>query len=97
MNAETGSNALDEAAIVCRVRESVQALLGEGAAPSALSYALAFVATELGLALAPNPANVFPVVLSAVSHAAAQSEAGQDPPSDDALDGQGPAAGEMIH
>jgi hypothetical protein len=57
--------------IMGRVRAMVGALLDASAAPPSVSYALAYVATELGLAVAGNSVQVFPVVLSAVSSAAA--------------------------
>ena len=60
--------------VMSRVRALVGALLDAGAEPPHVSYALAYVATELGLAVAANPVQVFPVVLSAVSSAAADHD-----------------------
>jgi hypothetical protein len=57
-------------ALAMRIRGFVRALLNDGGAPASISYALAFVATELGLAVANDPMRVFPVVLGAVSQAA---------------------------
>jgi len=56
-----------------RVRGFTRGLLDNGVEPQAISFALAFVATELGLAVANNPVDVFAVVLSAVSQAAGSS------------------------
>lgn len=52
-----------------RVRSVVHELLYDGTQPSEISFVLALVATELGLAVAQNPLSVLPVVLSGVSQA----------------------------
>jgi hypothetical protein len=56
-------------AVVERVREFVRSQLREGAAPPRLSFALALVATEMGLAIASDPVRVFPVVLEGITRA----------------------------
>ncbi len=56
--------------IVTRVREFVRGQMREGAAAPDLSFALALVAAEMGLAIAPDPVSVFPVVLEAIAQAA---------------------------
>ena len=53
------------------IRGFVGGLLKSGVPASSISYALTFVGTELGLAVAQDPVQVFPVVLGAVSQAAA--------------------------
>lgn len=55
--------------LIDRVRIFVREMLDDAADPPAISFALAYVATELGLAVADSPAHVFPVVLDAVSRA----------------------------
>ena len=68
---EQSTNALTE-----RLREFVRRQLRDGAEPPHLSFVLAFVATELGLAIAPDPFRVFPVVMEGITKAAAnRSEA----------------------
>ena len=59
-----------------RVRGFARELLDNGVAPQGISFTLTYVATELGLAVANNPVDVFPVVLNAVSQAAASSSTG---------------------
>lgn len=53
-----------------RIRAQVKRLLDRNASPADVSYALSFVATELGLSLTDDPARVFPVVLKGASQAA---------------------------
>jgi hypothetical protein len=59
--------------LIERVRGFARGLLDNGVAPHAVSFTLTYVATELGLAVVSNPVDVFPIVLSAVSQAAASS------------------------
>lgn len=61
-----------------RVRVEVRKFLKNGIAPEEISFALSYIATELGLAVATNPLDVFPVVFSAVSQASAASSAGKE-------------------
>lgn len=56
--------------VFARVRGQVKRLLERDASPSDISFALAYVATELGLAISNDPARVFPVVLNGASQAA---------------------------
>lgn len=60
----------DPKEVFARIRGQVKRLLERGASPADISYALSFVAVELGLNLAENPARVLPVVLKGASHAA---------------------------
>ena len=57
------------AELLSQVRDFVHELLDEGAAPPQISFCLAYVATELGLAMTDNSPRVVPVVLDAVAHA----------------------------
>ena len=57
--------------ITTKVRSLVGSLLDGGAAASDVTFALVYIATELGLVVSEDPLRVFPVVLSAVSRAAA--------------------------
>ena len=69
--ADISSPSASGAYLLERVRSFVHELLKEGVPPAEISYALAFVATELGLTVAEDPMGVFPVVLSGVAQAAA--------------------------
>ena len=68
-------NSVDQGKLIERVRVVARQLLEDGAAPEAISYAFAYIATELGFAVATNPVDVFPVVLSAVVQASAANAA----------------------
>ena len=57
------------------LRSLVRAQLDAGARASSVSYAMAYVATELGLVVATDRADVYPVVLSAITAAAEADEA----------------------
>jgi hypothetical protein len=59
-----------------RIRALVGALLDAAVPAPNVSHALAYVATELGLAVAGNPVQVFPVVLGGVSSACADHHQG---------------------
>ena len=61
-----------------RIRDEVRALLGGGIAPENISFALSYIATELGLAVATNPVEVYPVILSAVAQASTASSANKE-------------------
>jgi len=78
MTEETTSVEQDAAAdtptvdeIMGKVRAFVGTLLNGGAKPPDIAFSLAYVATEFGLAVAEGAVQVFPVVLSAVTSAAA--------------------------
>jgi hypothetical protein len=71
-------DSLDQGNLLERVRVLARKLLEDKAAPEAISFALAYIATELGLAVANNPVDVFPVVLSAVSQASAENSTGDE-------------------
>jgi hypothetical protein len=51
------------------LREFVNDRIGEDFQPQDISFALAYIATELGLHCTNNSTTVFPVVLRAMSHA----------------------------
>ena len=63
--------------------ELVRGLLEDGVSVPDISFALAYVATDLGLQLAPTPAHAIAVVTdaihkSAVTHSRASAEAASD-------------------
>jgi len=66
---KSNSAQLDADTVVQRVREFARNQMREGAAPPRLSFALALVATEMGLAIASDPVRVFPVVLEGIARA----------------------------
>jgi len=55
--------------LIQKLRYFVKGQLDEEVLPSDVSYALAYVATELGLFLAPEPVDVIPVVMGAIAQA----------------------------
>jgi hypothetical protein len=57
--------------VTANVRALVGNLLERGAEAPAITFALAYIATEFGLAVFKNSLRVFPMVLTAVSRAAA--------------------------
>jgi hypothetical protein len=59
---------LDE--VVGRVAQLTQSLLEDGAVPSEVAFALASVATDMGLQVAGDPLKVFPLLLAAIAGAA---------------------------
>ena len=67
--------ASQEADVLERVRCTVRALINDGVKTPTISYALSFIATELGLCVADEPTSVFPVVLHGVVSAASQFSA----------------------
>jgi hypothetical protein len=68
-NAAADALTVDE--VVGKVRAFVGTLLNGGAESPDITFGLAYVATEFGLAVAEESVQVFPVVLSAVTSAAA--------------------------
>ena len=56
-----------------KVRTMVRSLLEGGAEPSDVSFALSFIATELGLEVAEGSIAVFPVVMAGICHAVANA------------------------
>ncbi|MBM3153246.1 MAG: hypothetical protein FJZ96_13760 [Chloroflexi bacterium] len=64
---ELGEETLAMEQILNRVRGQVKRLLARGASAPDVTYALAFVATELGLLRSNDPAGVVAVVLKGVS------------------------------
>ena len=56
---------LDE--VMGRIAHLTQSLLEDGAAPSDVAFALASVATDMGLQVAGDPLKVFPVLLEAIA------------------------------
>lgn len=61
---------LDTQEVYARVRGQVKRLLDRGVPPAQVSFALTYVATELGLGVCKDPVRVFPVVLDALGQAA---------------------------
>jgi hypothetical protein len=57
------------AELLSQIRDFVRELLDEDAAPPQITFCLAYVATELGLAMTDNSPRAVPVVLDAVAHA----------------------------
>lgn len=80
-----------------RLREFVGVQLREGAEPSELSFVLAYVATEMGLAIAPSPISVFPVVLDAVAKATQCRMEAQPQPEEPMLDEVPMSANRTLH
>jgi len=74
MTVENASPKPTRAETIAAVRGHVASLLSAGTSGSDISFALAFVATELGLQLSSQPAAVFPVVLHGVVTAACAHE-----------------------
>jgi hypothetical protein len=70
MTAPTCDGALEALAEI--VREHVQLLLDQGHPPSRVSFVLAFVATEMGLELAPDSNELVRLVLGAVLNASSE-------------------------
>jgi hypothetical protein len=60
--------------LLSQTRASVGSLMDAGFSPPEITFALAYIATELGLTVADKPVEVFPLVLSAVSQATADCE-----------------------
>jgi hypothetical protein len=65
-----GNSEASSSDVLRRVQSLVQDMLNDGAAAADISFVLAFIATDLGLALSPDPVAVFPVVLNGVGQAA---------------------------
>jgi len=75
------------------IREHVQSLLDKGHSPSSVSFVLAFVATEMGLELAPNQHEPIRLVLGAILNASSQhAENGDEPDPELSDDLERPAA-----
>jgi hypothetical protein len=69
MDENTTPECLEMKDILERLRRQVKRLLARSAAAPDLSFALAYVATELGLVVSNDPARVLAVVLKGVSQA----------------------------
>ena len=65
------ADALTVDEVLGKVRTFVRTLLNGGAESPDITFGLAYVATEFGLAVADESVQVFPVVLSAVTSATA--------------------------
>lgn len=70
MDRDNAKPGLDTQEVYARVRGQVRRLLDRGVPPAQVSFALAYVATELGLVVSRDPVRVFPVVLDALGQAA---------------------------
>ena len=66
------SDALTVDEVMGKIRALVRTLLNGGAESPDITFGLAYVATEFGLAVAEESVQVFPVVLSAVTSATAK-------------------------
>ena len=60
------------------VKLVVKDWLKEGRKPSEISYALSYVATDLGLFVTDRDVSVFPVLLSAISEAVSSHDSNDD-------------------
>jgi hypothetical protein len=79
MDKSTTPECLEMKDILNRLRGQVKRLLARSATAPDLSFALAYVATELGLVVSHDPARVLPVVLKGVSQASSDyAEAMED-------------------
>lgn len=70
MDRDNTNQGLDTQEVYARVRGQVKRLLDRGVLPAQVSFAFAYVATELGLVVSNDPARVFSVVLDALGQAA---------------------------
>lgn len=96
MSKDTNNDGPELKEVFARVRGQVKRLLERDASPADISYALSFVAVELGLSLSDDAARVFPVVLKGASHAASSyADQKQSKAENEAL--QSPPAGASIH
>lgn len=94
----TASKNLDLKRVFERVRSQVHRLLEGGASPSDISFALAYIAAELGFVVAPDSLCVVTVVLNAISQAASQQwESKQSQKDNNLLELQTVHPGETIH
>lgn len=59
--------------LVRQIRKYVLTLLEEKTPASEISFALSYIATEMGLAIAKQPTDVFPFVLNGISQAVLNS------------------------
>jgi hypothetical protein len=87
--------------VMGKVRAFVTTLLNGGAESPHITFGLAYVATEFGLAVAEESVQVFPVVLSAVTSAAAnhksQTEGTEAIASDVGNSPEGKPSGATLH
>jgi hypothetical protein len=99
---------MDEPTVVLRLRAVVSGLLEEGAPPAELTYALAYIATEMGIAYAPDSLAAVHVVMQGIASAAKDvtaahtstaepGSAARDLPSDLEPGDVGANAGRTIH
>ena len=82
---------LDMPVVTRRIRLLVRRLLEREVPAQDVTFALAYIATELGLVLGNDAAKVFPVVLSGASQAAADFLAHQQEAAGDELPEKAPA------
>ena len=86
--------------LIAKVRKFVNRQLSGGAEPSQVGYVLTLVATEMGLFLAENAGDVYPVILQAVLQAAEAKrlkDAGSEENVRPALIEHLPIEGETVH
>ncbi len=82
MEESAAAETLEISEVFQRLRSQTGQLLEDGATPSEVSFALAYIAAELGFVVAPDPLCVIPVVLKAVSEAASQQWKDKNPQQD---------------
>ncbi len=59
---------------ICRkLRSMISSLVKKGASPSDVSFALTFIATELGLEITEGNISVFPVLMAGITYAVANA------------------------
>ncbi len=97
MEEASAAKTLDIDDIFQRLRSQTGQLLEDGAAPSEVTFALAYIAAELGFVVAPDPLCVIPVVLKAVSEAASQQLKNKNSQQDKDYMEQPVQPGETIH
>lgn len=95
-DSEHDTNVPTQEDVMRQARALVDTLLDAGAEAPHISYALAYIATELGLIVADNPVRVFPVVLSAVSRAVADRSE-HNPKSDANDESRDTSRGRTVH
>jgi hypothetical protein len=86
--------------VLRRVRDLVQAFLDDGVTPSQVSAVMVYAATELGLCVAEEPIQVFPVVLDAIASAVRAKAAAKAGAPDECLDAGltvDPPEGKTLH
>lgn len=97
MTTATETKTLGMPELMSSIRGHVRSLLESGAEPSAISFALAFIATELGLCVCPEPVRVFPVLLNAVAQAASERSSADETDTGDEAAPHCTSQGQTLH